>query len=46
MALRKTGTGQIITEDQKPVQKTASARPLTQDDVRDIEREGEQPKED
>lgn len=39
----KFGTGQVlhIEEDGKQVFKTASARPLTEDDVQEIEREGE-----
>jgi hypothetical protein len=37
----KFGTGQILTEDSQPVQKTASAQPLTLEDVQEIEREGE-----
>lgn len=44
--MQKYGTGQILNEDGEPVRKTAS-RPLTQDDVREIEREGEEtPQED
>lgn len=43
--MQKYGTGQIITEDGEPVRKTAS-RPLTEDDVQEIEREGETPQED
>ncbi len=46
MALRKHSTGQVITEEGETVRKTAAARPLTRDDVRDIEREGEDPQED
>lgn len=38
--MQKYGTGQILNEDDEPVKKTASARPLTEDDVREIEREG------
>lgn len=45
MALQKTGSGQIITEDGGPVRKTAAARPLTRTDVRDIEQEGGEPEE-
>lgn len=41
MTLRKHGTGQILNEDDQPVRKTASAQPLTEDDVQEIEREGE-----
>lgn len=37
----KFGTGQILNPEDQPVTKTASARPLTEDDVREIEREGE-----
>jgi hypothetical protein len=39
MALQKTGSGQVITEDGDTVRKTAAARPLTRQDVRDIEDE-------
>lgn len=39
--MQKYGTGQILTEDGMPVRKTASAPQLTEDDVREIEREGE-----
>jgi hypothetical protein len=39
MAFQKTGSGQIITEDGDTVRKTAAARPLTSQDVRDIEDE-------
>lgn len=39
--MQKYGTGQILTEDGQPVKKTASSRPLTEDDVHEIEREGE-----
>lgn len=39
--MQKYGTGQILTEDGEPVRKTASTRPLTEDDVQEIEREGE-----
>jgi len=46
VALQKTGTGQVITEDGETVRKIASATPLTRQDVRDIEREGEEPTED
>lgn len=45
MALQKTGTGQVITEDGGTVRKTAAARPLTRDDVRAIELEGGEPEE-
>lgn len=44
--MQKYGTGQILNEDDQPVKKTATTRPLTQDDVRDIEREGADPQED
>jgi hypothetical protein len=43
--MQKYGTGQILNEENQPVKKTA-ARPLTQDDVRDIEREDINPQED
>jgi hypothetical protein len=44
--MQKFGTGQILNEDGQPVRKTAS-RPLTTDDVQEIEREGEEtPQED
>lgn len=39
MAIQKTATGQVITEDGDQVRKTAASRPLTQEDVRDIETE-------
>jgi hypothetical protein len=39
--MQKFGSGQIVDEDGEPVRKTAS-RPLSEDDVRDIESEGEQ----
>jgi hypothetical protein len=39
--MQKFGTGQILTEDGEPVRKTASVHPLTQDDVREIEGEGQ-----
>ncbi len=39
MAIQKTGSGQVITEEGDPVRKTASVRPLTPQDVRDIEDE-------
>lgn len=42
MALRKTGTGQVITEEGDQVRKTAVARPLTRQDVREIEQEDEE----
>jgi hypothetical protein len=38
--MQKFGTGQVLGEDGEPVRKTAS-RPLTDQDVRDIEREGD-----
>lgn len=44
--MQKFASGQILNEDNRPVTKTASTRPLTQDDVQEIEREGtEQPEE-
>lgn len=46
MAIKKTGSGQVITEDGGTVHKTAAARPLTRQDVRDIEREDEDTQED
>lgn len=39
--MQKYGTGQIIQPDGEPVRKTAAARPLSEDDVRDIEAEGQ-----
>lgn len=39
--MQKFGTGQIVDEDGHPVRKTASA-PLTEEDVRQIESEGDQ----
>lgn len=44
--MQKYGTGQLLSEDGEPVKKTANAHPLTQDDVRDIEREDTNPQED
>lgn len=43
--MQKYGTGQVLGEDDKPVRKTAHTRPLTPEDVRDIEREDD-PQED
>jgi hypothetical protein len=40
--MQKYGTGQILTEDGEPVKKTAS-RPLTLEDVQEIEREDQDP---
>jgi hypothetical protein len=39
--MQKFGTGQILNDEDQPVRKTANARPLTEDDVQEIEREGQ-----
>lgn len=39
--MQKFGSGQIVDEDGQPVRKTASA-PLSEEDVRRIESEGEE----
>lgn len=39
--MRKYATGRVISDDNEPIRRTAGARELTQDDVREIEREGE-----
>ncbi len=44
--MQKFGTGQVLNDDNEPVTKTASTQPLTLDDVRDIEREGDDTQED
>jgi len=42
MAIRKTGSGPILRDDEEqPVTKTATAKPLTPEDVRKIETEDE-----
>lgn len=44
--MHKFATGQILNDKNRPVTKTASAAPLTEDDVQEIEREDtEQPEE-
>jgi hypothetical protein len=46
MTIRKHSTGTVLTDEGQPVTKTATYRQLTFDDIREIEREGEdQPKE-
>lgn len=39
--MQKYGTGQVLTEEGDPVRKTAVAKPLTDQDVQDIETEDE-----
>jgi hypothetical protein len=39
--MQKFGTGQILTEDDQPIQRTATARQLSFEDVQDIEAEGQ-----
>lgn len=39
--MQKYGTGEVLGEDNAQIRRTAAAAPITEDDVREIEREGE-----